>query len=112
MSNWSVVLFGDALGAAAKLSDSLFDKKLYSVGLGVRYQTLIGPVRLEYGRNVNPRVGDPSGTLTPAIQPNGTVTAAPGVNSSSPVLQQNPANTVLPQSQAAELFGSRPFRHA
>jgi len=32
-------------------------------GLGLRYQTLIGPVRLEYGRNLNPRIDDPAGTL-------------------------------------------------
>ena len=62
-SNWSVVLFGDALGAAVQLSKYPVEEKLYSVGLGLRYQTLIGPIRAEYGRNLNPRVGDPSGTL-------------------------------------------------
>lgn len=60
--NWSVVLFGDAMGAAEALRDYPFRDPLYTVGLGVRYQTLIGPVRLEYGRNVNPRLDDPSGT--------------------------------------------------
>jgi len=60
---WSVVAFGDALGEAARLSDYPFSQKLYSVGLGVRYQTIIGPVRLEYGHNLNPRASDPSGTL-------------------------------------------------
>jgi outer membrane protein insertion porin family len=62
-SNWSVVLFTDALGEAARLSGYPAAEKLYSVGLGLRYQTLIGPVRLEYGRNLNPRIDDPSGTL-------------------------------------------------
>jgi outer membrane protein insertion porin family len=63
-STWSAILFFDALGEAVRLSgSSMFDEKLYSVGLGLRYQTLIGPVRLEYGRNLNPRTGDPSGTL-------------------------------------------------
>ena len=33
------------------------------MGIGVRYQTLIGPLRAEYGHNLNPRTGDPSGTL-------------------------------------------------
>jgi outer membrane translocation and assembly module TamA len=61
--NWSVVVFGDGLGTAVALRDYPFSERLYSVGLGVRYQTLIGPVRLEYGRNVHPRPGDPSGTL-------------------------------------------------
>lgn len=60
---WSAILFVDALGTAAELADYPFGERLYSVGLGVRYQTLIGPVRLEYGHNLNPRVGDPAGTL-------------------------------------------------
>lgn len=62
-NTWSLVLFGDALGQAAELEDYPFDERLYSVGLGIRYQTIVGPVRLEYGRNLNPREGDPSGTL-------------------------------------------------
>jgi outer membrane protein assembly complex protein YaeT len=61
-SNWSVVAFGDALGDAAQLKNYPFDERLYSAGLGVRYQTLIGPVRVEYGRNISPRPGDPPGT--------------------------------------------------
>ena len=61
--NWSAVIFGDALGTATALASYPFDERLYSVGLGIRYQTLIGPVRLEYGHNLNPRVNDPSGTL-------------------------------------------------
>lgn len=36
---------------------------LYSVGLGVRYNTAVGPIRLEYGYNPDPRAGDPRGTL-------------------------------------------------
>ncbi|MEO6568919.1 MAG: BamA/TamA family outer membrane protein, partial [Opitutaceae bacterium] len=62
-NNWSVVLFGDALGESVRLSLFPGDEKLYALGLGVRYQTLIGPIRLEYGRNLNPRIDDPSGTL-------------------------------------------------
>ncbi len=62
-NTWSVVLFGDALGESATLGNYPWDERLYSVGLGVRYQTIVGPVRLEYGRNINPREGDPSGTL-------------------------------------------------
>lgn len=60
--SWSVVAFVDALGMTATLRSYPFDDRLYSAGLGVRYQTLIGPVRLEYGRNINPRRADPSGT--------------------------------------------------
>ncbi len=60
--NWSVVALVDALGEAAQLRDYPFAERLYTAGLGVRYQTLIGPIRLEYGRNLNPRAGDPLGT--------------------------------------------------
>jgi outer membrane protein assembly factor BamA len=60
--SWSAVVFLDTLGTAVELADYPFDEVLYSVGAGIRYQTLVGPVRLEYGYNLNPRPGDPSGT--------------------------------------------------
>ena len=60
--NWSIVAFVDALGTAVALRELPFTERLYSAGLGVRYQTLIGPLRLEYGRNLNPRMADPAGT--------------------------------------------------
>ncbi len=60
---WGVVLFMDAIGFALNLADYPFNEELVSVGLGIRYKTLIGPIRLEYGRNVNPRPQDPSGAL-------------------------------------------------
>jgi outer membrane protein insertion porin family len=66
-SKWSVVLFGDALGTAVTLRDYPFSEKLFSVGLGVRYQTIIGPVRVEYGHNLNPRPLDPNGTVLLSI---------------------------------------------
>lgn len=60
---WSVVVFGDALATAAQLRDyPVAGERLFSAGLGLRYQTLIGPVRVEYGRNLNRRGGDPGGT--------------------------------------------------
>jgi outer membrane protein assembly complex protein YaeT len=62
-TKWSVVAFVDAIGTTARLAEYPFEEELYSVGLGVRYQTLIGPLRAEYGRNLNPREVDPSGTL-------------------------------------------------
>ena len=61
--SWSAIIFFDDLGEAARLADYPFHEKLYSAGLGLRYQTLIGPVRLEYGRNLNPRIDDTAGTL-------------------------------------------------
>jgi outer membrane translocation and assembly module TamA len=60
---WSLVAFSDSLGFAHRLSGYPFDSGLFSVGIGIRWRTLIGPVRLEYGHNLNPRRGDPSGTL-------------------------------------------------
>jgi outer membrane protein insertion porin family len=60
---WSLVFFSDSLGFAQDLSNYPFDTGLFSVGAGLRWRTLIGPIRLEYGHNLNPRPGDPSGTL-------------------------------------------------
>jgi outer membrane protein insertion porin family len=60
---WSAVLFLDTLAMAGRLSQYPFEQYLYSLGLGVRYNTIIGPLRLEYGHNLNPRPEDPSGTL-------------------------------------------------
>ncbi|MBP7141521.1 MAG: BamA/TamA family outer membrane protein [Opitutaceae bacterium] len=62
-TNWSAVVFLDALGTAVSLADYPFDERLCSVGLGVRYQTIVGPLRLEYGHNLRRRDGDPEGTL-------------------------------------------------
>lgn len=59
----SAVVFWDELAATARLEDPAWGDPLHTVGAGLRYQTLIGPVRLEYGHNLNPRPGDPSGTL-------------------------------------------------
>ncbi|GAB5562215.1 MAG: hypothetical protein SynsKO_38620 [Synoicihabitans sp.] len=61
-ARFSAVLFCDLLAATARLSDSPWDEALYTAGAGLRYDTIIGPVRLEYGRMLNPRAVDPSGT--------------------------------------------------
>jgi outer membrane protein assembly complex protein YaeT len=60
---WSLVVFSDSLGFAHRIQQYPWDTGLFSVGGGVRWHTIIGPVRLEYGYNLNPRPGDPSGTL-------------------------------------------------
>lgn len=60
---WSVVLFSDSLGMAHRIQNYPFNQGLYSVGIGLRWRTVIGPVRLEYGHNLNPRPHDPSGTV-------------------------------------------------
>lgn len=60
--NWSAVVFIDALGTTARLANYPYDERLYAAGAGIRFHTLIGPLRIEYGRNLNRRPGDPSGT--------------------------------------------------
>jgi outer membrane protein assembly complex protein YaeT len=60
---WSAVAFVDAMGTATQLRHYPFDETLFAAGLGLRYETLIGPIRLEYGRNLKRRPGDPGGTL-------------------------------------------------
>ena len=60
---WSLIVFSDSLGFAQNVDHWPFDTGLFSVGGGIWWRTLIGPVRLEYGHNLNPRPGDPSGTL-------------------------------------------------
>ncbi|MCI0536926.1 MAG: BamA/TamA family outer membrane protein [Verrucomicrobiales bacterium] len=60
---WSVVAFFDTAGLARELKDYPFDELLFSVGAGLRWKTIIGPVRLEYGYNLNRREHDPMGTL-------------------------------------------------
>ena len=60
---WSVVTFVDAVGIAESRENYPWDEWLYSVGGGLRWRTLIGPVRVEYGHNLNRRPHDPAGTL-------------------------------------------------
>ena len=59
----SLVFFFDALGNGERISNYPFNEGLYSIGGGLRWKTLIGPARLEYGYNLNRREEDPSGTL-------------------------------------------------
>ena len=60
---WSVVGFVDGVEFAEHLDHYPGDTHLFSVGGGLRWRTIIGPVRLEYGYNLNPRPRDPVGTL-------------------------------------------------
>jgi outer membrane protein assembly factor BamA len=60
---WSVVTFFDAVGFAKDRTDNPWNEGLYSVGAGLRWNSLIGPVRLEYGYNLHRRDYDPVGTL-------------------------------------------------
>lgn len=60
---WALVLFADAVGFARDFGNYPTDEALYSVGGGLRWKSIVGPVRLEYGYNLNPRQDDPIGTL-------------------------------------------------
>ncbi len=64
---WSIVAFVDGVGVAAALANYPSEEILWSVGGGVRWNTIIGPVRAEYGYNLNPRTFDPEGTLHVSI---------------------------------------------
>ena len=59
----SLVGFVDAVGFAERLADYPANEALYSAGGGIRWKSIVGPVRLEYGYNLNRRAGDPVGTL-------------------------------------------------
>jgi len=61
--NLSVVVFFDGVGVSPDTAHYPFDETLGSVGLGLRYKTFMGPLRLEYGHNLRGRPGDPDGTL-------------------------------------------------
>lgn len=59
----SLVGFVDSVGIAQSINDYPFSEVLTSVGGGLGYRTLIGPIRLEYGHNLNRRPDDPAGTV-------------------------------------------------
>jgi outer membrane protein insertion porin family len=59
----SFVLFTDAIGFARNMEDYPSSEVLLSVGAGLRWKTIVGPVRLEYGHNVLRRNDDPSGAI-------------------------------------------------
>jgi outer membrane protein assembly factor BamA len=63
----SAVAFLDTLGEARRIADYPFDQVLMSPGGGLSWRTLIGPIRLEYGYNLNRRPGDPIGTLQVSV---------------------------------------------
>lgn len=60
---WSIVGFVDGVEFAEHIDHYPGDTALFSAGGGIRWHTIIGPVRLEYGQNLNPRPRDPSGTI-------------------------------------------------
>ncbi len=60
---WTTILFSDTSGASVDIGDWPGSEVLSSAGCGLRYQSPIGPIRLEYGWNLNRRELDPPGTL-------------------------------------------------
>jgi len=60
---WTAVVFSDTAGASIDFEDWPGREVLSSAGLGLRYQSPIGPIRLEYGWNLARRELDPPGTL-------------------------------------------------
>jgi outer membrane protein assembly factor BamA len=67
LRNFSVIVFWDGIGISEEQAAWPRDDFLQSVGIGLRWRTAVGPVRLEYGHNIDPRVGDPDGTLHFAV---------------------------------------------
>jgi outer membrane protein assembly complex protein YaeT len=59
----SFVPFADAGNLIIDDADAGLTDMRYAVGLGMRYQTPIGPLRLEYGYNPDQRPGEPQGTF-------------------------------------------------
>jgi outer membrane protein assembly complex protein YaeT len=58
----SIVGFYDAVGMTADIDEYPFHDYLSSIGLGIRFRTFMGPIRFEYGHNLDQRIEDPSGT--------------------------------------------------
>jgi outer membrane protein insertion porin family len=61
--SWSLVAFFDGVGVAGSRDNYPWDEGLFSVGGGIHWRTIVGPIRLEYGYNLDPRPQDPTGTL-------------------------------------------------
>lgn len=55
-------LFADAGNLVGESAVSLDDMR-YAVGVGLRYQLPIGPVRIDYGYNPSPKTGEASGAF-------------------------------------------------
>lgn len=63
----SASVFVDSIGIAREFSEYPFSTVLISAGVGLSINTIVGPIRLEYGQNLDPRPQDPDGTFQIAI---------------------------------------------
>jgi outer membrane protein assembly factor BamA len=61
--NWGGVLFFDVGNVWTSLTDIEPTKAKYGIGAGIRYNTLVGPLRLDYGIKLNPDEGESFGRL-------------------------------------------------
>ncbi len=59
----AAVIFVDAARVWGSTGTFEIYDDFVNLGLGFRYRTVVGPVRLEYGHNLDPRPTDPKGTL-------------------------------------------------
>lgn len=58
-----LALFGDAGNLLLRAEDASFDDMRFAVGLGLRYQLPIGPLRIDYGVNPDRRPGEAFGAF-------------------------------------------------
>ena len=61
--NFSIILFYDGIALDESVGGFPGEEFLQSAGIGLRWRTAVGPVRLEYGHNLDPREHDPDGAL-------------------------------------------------
>lgn len=61
--SFSLAVFGDAGNLLEDSSDYGFAEMHYAAGLGLRYDLPIGPLRVDYGFNLNRERGEPKGTF-------------------------------------------------
>ncbi len=59
----SFVVFLDGVGTSSRIGQYPFNDTLLSAGAGLRFRTFMGPIRFEYGHNLNRRLQDPDGTF-------------------------------------------------
>ncbi len=58
-----LAVFADAGNLVARAEDAGLGNMRYAVGLGLRYQLPIGPLRIDYGVNPDPRAGEAFGAF-------------------------------------------------
>lgn len=63
LNQLNLVIFADTARVWSSTGNLDAYEDLASLGIGFRYNTIVGPVRLEYGHNLDPRLLDPTGTL-------------------------------------------------